>query len=111
MLALGALTEGEQICIAVKIMTHINPVGHTTMRRWIDDGTSLSWGYERLYRHFQEDALFNLAEFFTLVAKKGIDPDDFLAGCRLLGIQKCRKAGERLKDLPDRPVLLSRPQD
>lgn len=110
-LMLGALTEGEQVCIAVKTMIHPNLVGINTLRRWIAEGSTLTEGYERLYRHFQADALFELAAFFTLLVRKGVDPDDLLASCRLLEVRKCQEVIPYLEGMPDNPVLLSRPQD
>lgn len=107
----GALTEGEQVCIALKALLSLSPVGIGTLRTWIADGTSASWGYERLYLHFKDDPIFELAAFFSWLMRKGVDPDDFLASCRLLGIDTCKDAYPHLKDLPDNPVLLSRPQD
>lgn len=107
----GALTEGEQICIGLKAMLSLSPVGIGTLRTWIADGTSVSWGYERLYQHFKEEPLYELVIFFGRLVRKGVDPDDFLASCRLLGITDCKSAYPYLKDLPDNPVLLSRPQD
>lgn len=107
----GALTEGEQICVALKALLSLSPVGIGTLRTWIADGTPVSWGYERVYLYFKEDPLFELAAFFTWFVRKGVDPEDFLAGCRLLGITECKYASAQLKDLPDNPVLLSRPQD
>lgn len=107
----GALTEGKQICIALKALLSPSPVGIGTLRTWIADGTSMSWGYERLYRQFKENLIFELAAFFGWIVRKGVDPDDFAASCRLLEIKECRHAYSYLKDLPDNPVLLSRPQD
>lgn len=71
----------------------------------------MSWGYEHLYQHFKEELLYELVIFFGWIVKKGVDPDDFLAGCLLLGIADCESTYPYLKDLPDNPVLLSRPQD
>lgn len=105
----GALTEVEQICIALKALLSLSPVGIGTLRTWIADGTSVSWGYERLYQRFKDDSIFELAAFFSWLVRKGVDPDDFLASCRLLGITECKYASPHLKDLPDNPVLLSRP--
>lgn len=107
----GALTEGEQVCIALKALLSMGPVQIGTLRSWIADGTSVSWGYELLYRQFQEESIFELAAFFTLIVRKGVDPDDFLTGCRLLGISTIQDTYPHLKDLPDNPVLLSRPRD
>ena len=107
----GALTEGEQVCIALKTLLSLSPVGIGTLRTWIADGTSVSWGYEHLYQHFKEELLHELVIFFGWIVKKGVDPDDFLAGCLLLGITDCESAYPYLKDLPDNPVLLSRSQD
>lgn len=107
----GALTEGEQICIGLKAMLSLSPVGIGTLRTWIADGTSMSWGYEVLYQQFRDDPIFELAAFFRWIVKKGVDPDDFLTSCRLLDLEQCRDALPYLKGLPDRPVLLSRPQD
>jgi len=36
-----ALTEGEQICIALKALLSLSPVGIGTLRTWIADGTSV----------------------------------------------------------------------
>jgi hypothetical protein len=107
----GALTEGEQVCIALKAFLSLNPVGYKTCRSWLAEGVSASEGYDRLYLQFKEDSLFELAAFFTLIVRKGVDPDDFLAGCRLLGVKTCKETYPHLKSLPDNPVLLSRPQD
>lgn len=107
----GALTEGEQICIALKALLSLSPVGIGTLRTWIADGTSVSWGYERLYRQFKDDPVFESATFFGWIVRKGVDPDDFAASCRLLEIKECKHAYPHLKDLLDNPVLLSRPQD
>lgn len=107
----GGLTEGERVCIALKALISLFPVDIETLRTWIADGTSVSWGYERLYLHFKDDPIFELATFFSWLVRKGVDPDDFLAGCRLRGITECKYAALHLKDLPDNPVLLSRPQD
>lgn len=107
----GALTEGEQICIALKALLSLSPVDIGTLRTWIADGTSMSWGYEQLYQRFKEEPLHELVIFFGWIVKKGVDPDDFLACCLLLGIADCKSAYPYLKDLPDNPVLLSRPQD
>lgn len=107
----GALTEGEQIYIALKALLSLSPVGIGTLRIWIADGTAGACGYERLYRQFKDDAIFRLVAFFGWIVRKGVDPDDFAASCRLLGIKECRHAYPCLKDLPNNPVLLSRPQD
>ncbi len=107
----GALTEGEQICLALKALSSLSPVDIGTLRTWIADGTSVTWGYERLYCQFKDDPIFELAAFFSWLVRKGVDPDDFLASCRLLGITECKYAFPHLKDLPDNPVLLSRSQD
>lgn len=107
----GALTEGEQVCIGLKTMLSLSPVGIGTLRTWIAEGTSMSEGYERLYRYFAEDPLHELVVFFSWLVRKGADPDDFLASCRLLGITECKHASAQLKDLPDNPVLLSRFRD
>lgn len=106
-----ALTEGEQVCIALKALLSLTPVDIRTLRTWIADGTSVSWGYEQLYLQFKEDPLHELATFFGWIVRKGVDPDDFVRGCQLLGISTCKDAYPHLKDLPDNPVLLSRPQD
>ena len=105
----GALTEGEQVCIALKASLSLNPVDYKTCRSWIADGTSVSWGYDRLYLQFKEDSLFELATFFALIVRKGVDSDDFIASYRLLGVQTCEETYSHLKSLPDNPVLLSRP--
>lgn len=107
----GALTEGEQICIGLKAMLSLSPVGIGTLRTWIADGTSVSWGYETLYRQFRDDPIFELAAFFGWIVRKGVDPADFARSCQLLDIKECKYAFPHLKDLPDNPVLLSRPQD
>lgn len=39
---MGALTEGEQICIALKTLLSLSPVSLKTCRSWIADGTSVS---------------------------------------------------------------------
>lgn len=108
---MGALTEGEQICIALKAMLSLSPVGIGTLRTWIADGTSVSWGYESLYQQFRDDPIFELADFFGWIVRKGVDPDDFARSCRLLDIKECKYTYLYLKDLPDNPVLLSRSQD
>lgn len=107
----GALTEGEQICIALKAMFSPSPVDICTLRTWIADGTSVSCGYETLYRQFCDDPIFELAAFFGWIVRKGVDPDDCARNCQLLGIKECKYAYPYLKDLPDNPVLLSRSQD
>ena len=107
----NALTEGEQVCIALKALISLTPVGIGTLKTWIADGTSVSEGYERVYLHFKDDPLYELAAFFMYLVRKGVDPDDFLTGCRLLDLNQCRDAVPYLKDLTDKPVILSRPQD
>ena len=107
----GALTEGEQICIALKAMLSLSPVGIETLRTWIADCTSMSWGYEILYQQFRDEPIFELAAFFGWIVRKGVDPDDFARSCRLLDIKECKYTYPYLKDLPDNPVLLSCPQD
>lgn len=103
----GALTEGEQICIGLKAMLSLSPVGIETLRTWIADGTSASWGYEVLYQQFRDDPILELAAFFGWIVRKGVDPDDFARSCQLLDIKECKYAYPYLKDLPDNPVLLS----
>ena len=107
----GALTEGEQVCLALKAFLSLNPVGYNTCRSWFAEGVSVSEGYDRLYRQFKDDSLFELSAFFTLIVRKGVDPDDFLASCRLLGVKTCKETYPQLKSLPNNPVLLSRPRD
>ena len=107
----GALTEGEQVCLGLKTIIHLNPVGIRTMRQWVSEGVSVSEGYDRVYVYFREEALFELATLFTFLVRKGIDPDEFLTSCRLAGIQRCADAVTKLKALPTQPVLLSRSQD
>lgn len=107
----GALTKGERVCPGLKTIIHLNPVGIRTMRQWVAEGVSVSEGYDRVYVYFRDDALFELATLFTFLVRKGIDPDEFLASCRLLSAKECKQTYSLLKDLPTRPVLLSRSQD